>query len=404
MKKAVMYGGGNIGRGFIGAMLSNSGYHVTFIDIAENVVNALNERGEYPVRLVSEKGIEELTVSNVSAVNGNDTEEAAKTIAECDILATSVGARILKFIVPNIVAGLRLRWQQTERPLNILICENLNDADKVFYGLLTAPLTEEEKKLFDERVGLVECSVGRMVPVQTEAMKDGDEMRVCTEPYPYLPVDAAAFKGDIPEIKNMIPASPFDYYVKRKLFLHNLGHAVCAYLGGYTGRKYIRQSIGDADVFALTQNAMLESAQALAKKYGVALGELVPHIDDLLIRFGNEILLDTCQRVGGDPARKLGETDRLIGAAKLCMEQGITPANIAAGAAGAVYRYINENGLEQTDENAAKVLGEISGLSSGDKLSVMIMRCYGIFREGEALSALRMTVRKLRAENAEPAV
>ena len=47
---AVMYGGGNIGRGFIGALLSQSGYRVTFIDVAEPVVKHLQEKGSYPIR------------------------------------------------------------------------------------------------------------------------------------------------------------------------------------------------------------------------------------------------------------------------------------------------------------------------------------------------------------------
>ena len=51
--KAVMYGGGNIGRGFVGALFSQAGYEVTFIDVAESVVQALSEQHEYPVRYVS---------------------------------------------------------------------------------------------------------------------------------------------------------------------------------------------------------------------------------------------------------------------------------------------------------------------------------------------------------------
>ena len=120
MKQAVMYGGGNIGRGFIGATLSQSGYEVTFIDVAEPVVKALQEKKQYPVRYVSSEGHEDVTIEHVTAVNGNDQEAASEAIANCDIMATAVGARILKFIVGNIVAGLRKRWARDDRPLNIM--------------------------------------------------------------------------------------------------------------------------------------------------------------------------------------------------------------------------------------------------------------------------------------------
>ena len=121
MKKAVMYGGGNIGRGFIGALLSQSSYEVTFIDVAEPVVRNLQEKHTYPVRYVSSQGHKDVWVENVTAVNGNDVEAAAETIAQCDVMATAVGARILKFIVPNIVAGLRKRWAMGKGALNIII-------------------------------------------------------------------------------------------------------------------------------------------------------------------------------------------------------------------------------------------------------------------------------------------
>ena len=102
MKQAVMYGGGNIGRGFIGALMSGAGYEVTFIDVAEPVVRELQERRCYPLRFVSNEGNEDLWVRNVTAVNGNDTQAASDVIAACDIMATAVGARILKFHRPAI--------------------------------------------------------------------------------------------------------------------------------------------------------------------------------------------------------------------------------------------------------------------------------------------------------------
>ena len=398
MKKAVMYGGGNIGRGFIGALLSQSGYEVTFIDVAEPVVKALQENHRYPVRYVSSAGHQDVMIENVTAVNGNDQEAASEAIAECDIMATAVGARILKFIVGNIVAGLRKRWSRTDRPLNIIICENLMDANLVVEKMLKELLTDDEKKLFDERVGLVEASIGRMVPVQTEEMKDGDPMRVCVERYGFLPTDKAAFKGEIPEIRNMVPFAPFDFYIKRKLYIHNMGHATCAYLGDILGLDYIYQSIGVPEVRVLVQNAMLESALALSGKYGVELEKIVLHITDLLHRFTNAALMDTCARVGGDPARKLSPADRLIGSATLALEQGITPAYIAVGAAAGLRRYINEaEGMEQGMDAAKKVLAEVSELSADSELAKLILGMYELILEGRSVRELMQAADEAKA-------
>jgi len=388
--QAVMYGGGNIGRGFIGALLSQSGYRVTFIDVAEPVVKHLQEKGSYPIRYVYSGGHEDVLVENVTAVNGNDTEAASDVIANCDIMATAVGARILKFIVPNIVAGLRKRWAMGNKPLNIIVCENLMDANLVVEGMIKELLTEEECKKFDGTVGLVEASIGRMVPVQTEEMKDGEPMRVCVERYGFLPTDKAAFKGGVPEIKNMVPFEPFDFYLKRKLYIHNMGHATCAYLGDILGLGYIYESIDVADVRILVQNAMLESAVALSKKYGVPMEDIVMHITDLLNRFTNAALMDTCARVGGDPGRKLSPDDRLIGSSTLALEQGITPAYIAVGAAAGLHRYINEaEGMEQGMDAAKQVLAEVSKLDAESKLAQMILAMYEKILSGATVTDLR---------------
>ena len=402
---AVMYGGGNIGRGFIGALLSQSGYRVTFIDVAAPVVEHLQKNECYPIRYVFSGGHEDVLVENVTAVNGNDVEAASDVIANCDIMATAVGARILKFIIPNIVAGLRKRWAMGGKPLNIIICENLMDANLVIEGMIKEQLTEEEKAKFDETVGLVEASIGRMVPVQTEEMKDGEPMRVCVERYGFLPTDGAAFKGGIPEIKNMVPFAPFDFYLKRKLYIHNMGHATCAYLGDLLGLEYIYQAIDVADIRILVQNAMLESALALSGKYGVALGDVVLHITDLLNRFTNAALKDTCARVGGDPARKLSPDDRMIGSSALALAQGTTPAYIAVGAAAGVHRYIKEtDGMEQGMDAAKQVLQEVSKLDTESELAKLILAMYEKILAGATLYDLRCAADAVKASTLKPIV
>jgi mannitol-1-phosphate 5-dehydrogenase len=321
--KAVMYGAGNIGRGFIGQLMSESGYEVVFVDVAAPVVEALNARHSYPVRLVSNEGSHEVTVDNVRAVMGTDEAAVIREICEADLMATAVGAPILPRIAPLVARGLLERFRQGRPPLDIIICENLLDANLLFKKWIAEALPPGSASFLDTYVGFVEASIGRMVPVMTAAMQQGDILRIWVEPYAELPVDGGAFVGPVPPLENIIPFSPFDFYIQRKLFIHNLGHAACAYLGFLKGYRYIWEAVVDGGVRAAAGAAMEQSAAALSSRFGVPLSVIRGHIRDLLGRFGNRELGDTVARVGKDPLRKLSPNDRLVGAVGLCRRQGL---------------------------------------------------------------------------------
>ncbi len=375
---AVIFGAGNIGRGFIGALFSGAGLNVTFIDVAKPVVERMNADRCYPLHIVGGKEEKIITVENVCAVDGNDKEAAVKALMEADIAATCVGAKAIKFIIPNLAAGIKARHEKGMKPLNLLICENLMDADKYIRDELLAPvLTAEEMN----DIGLVETSVGRMVPVPKPAAEGENPLKIAVEEYCVLPVDRDAFKGEVPEIKNMVPFSPFHYYIERKLFIHNMGHAVCAYFGKILGHEYICDSIADPNVRLMVQGAMLESAEALATKYTVPQKPLLNHAADLIRRFGNRELGDTCGRVGNDIPRKLANSDRLTGAALQVYAGGSFPVYICTGSAAALYCYVKETGAE----DALEALCSLTGLDADHEITKCTMKMYAHIAAGETL-------------------
>lgn len=379
MKKAVQYGAGNIGRGFIGQLLSQSGYEVTFIDVNTEIVNKLNSDRKYPVKFVSDKCNYEVVVDNVRAVNGLETDLVAIEIRDADIIATAVGVNVLPRIAAPIAKGLKTRWDNRNfKPVNIIICENLIDANHYLAKLIRNELSDGDKVYMDKLVGFVEASIGRMVPVMTPEMQDGNILKVCVEEYGELPVDKDGFKGEIPKINNMVPFSPFEFYIQRKLFIHNMGHAITAYLGYIKGYKFISQAICDADIKRISHDAMMESARALSAEHGVELEKLQKFVDDLIDRFGNRQLEDTVERVGRDLQRKLSPNDRLIGSLNLCVKNDIEPNNICLGIAaalrftdpvkGVVPGMIQEHGVEE-------VLKKICKLKEGTIQWNSIIKC-----------------------------
>jgi len=321
-RKIVIFGAGKIGRSFIGQLFGCSGYKVVFIDIDQTIIDGLNNRGSYRVVIKGEKE-EEIIVPNVQAISALEKDRVIEAVSTAGILAVSVGKNILERIIPVIAAGLVQRNKNNPgTPLDIILAENMRSAAD-FVG-------EQLKKNLpsgfpmETLVGLVETSIGKMVPIIPLAVLEKDPLVVFAESYNTLIVDRKGFKSPIPEIKDLAPKNNIKAWVDRKAFIHNLGHATAAYYGYalHPNAVYMYEVLEDSKVLLFTRSVMLQAAAILKTAYpeDFTNADLEAHVDELIFRFRNKALRDTIFRVGQDLSRKLGADDRFMGSIHLAMQ------------------------------------------------------------------------------------
>ena len=113
MKKAVQFGAGNIGRGFMGQLFFEAGYTTVFIEADHVLTDRLNAAGRYPLRLLDAYSKREIdmTVSNISAIAADDIDGVARSIEEADVISTAVGVKNLRAVAPVLARGIRRRLE-----------------------------------------------------------------------------------------------------------------------------------------------------------------------------------------------------------------------------------------------------------------------------------------------------
>ncbi|MEH6452803.1 MAG: mannitol-1-phosphate 5-dehydrogenase, partial [Psychromonas sp.] len=160
--KAIHFGAGNIGRGFIGKLLSDAGISVTFADVNETVVNALIERNEYDVNVVGAECVVE-KVTNVTAINST-SPEIVKLISEADLVTTAVGPTVLSIIAKTIANAIELRLSNNNTsPLNIIACENMVRGTSQLKADVLKYLPESLHAQLELSIGFVDSAVDRIV-------------------------------------------------------------------------------------------------------------------------------------------------------------------------------------------------------------------------------------------------
>ena len=305
--KAIQFGAGNIGRGFIGAVLAQAGYQVVFADVVADLLDQINNRKQYTVH-VTDTESRDIVITDICAVHSG-SEAAVAEMAGADLITTAVGLRILKFVAPAIAKGLAARMAAgEEKPLNIIACENGLKATSQLKQLTFALLSPEVAAWAEKHVGWPDAAVDRIVPpVRCEVPLD-----VAVEEYFEWDVERSAFVGAIPAIAGMTPVDNLEAYVERKLFTLNTGHATAAYIGKMKGLGTIGESIADPAVFPVVKAVMQQSGEGLVRKFGFDHDAHFAYIEKILKRFSNPYLKDDVDRVGREPLRKLAPNDRLI--------------------------------------------------------------------------------------------
>jgi mannitol-1-phosphate 5-dehydrogenase len=370
MKKLVQWGAGNIGRSFVGQIFARNGWEVTFVDVDSGLIQALSESGGYRVIAVSGDQSETLEITGVKAIHALEEEKVAEAVAEADCISFSVGKNILPRVVP-VVGGLIARRHRLypDRPVDILISENVQDGAALFRQLLGQGLPPEFP--FNMYIGLVETSLGKMVPIQSGS----DPLTMYAEPYNTLIVDRLGFIGRIPEFPELEAVSPIEAWVAKKLYIHNLGHAATAYLGYRQNPRaaYIWQALEMPAVASEVRLAMIQAGAVLRVEFpGVfSVSDIQDHIDELLHRFANRALGDTLHRVGRDLARKLCWDDRLAGALLLARKHCL-PGTAIAGAYRAGMGFLAPDMNGQPYEPDARLLESLSGLPPREKVRTLL--------------------------------
>lgn len=378
MKNAVHFGAGNIGRGFIGLVLSKAGYHVTFIDVIDSLVDDINTQKKYNVQIAGKP--QKILVENINAIDSDRDDVAVDAVVEAvsnaDIITTAIGPQNLKFIAENLAQGLKLRLEKNKSPLNIIACENMFGSSTTLKNFIYAKLSDEMKNELDRLVGFPDAAVDRIVPNQPY----GEKLLVTVEEYAEWDVDSKNVVGDLSSIQGLNLVDNLNAYIDRKIFTVNTGHAAIAYLAYQRGINDISNAMHVPEILETARDVWAETSALLIAKYKFAPAAHRHYVQTVEERFANPYLSDEVIRVGRNPKRKLSANDRIIYPANQLAMHDVNPEALGKIAAAAfkfdfdadteaveIQNYILANGIDAA-------ISKFTGVNPGSKLFYIIKK------------------------------
>ncbi len=349
------------------AHLSGNFDRLVVAEIVPEVVAAVRAAGSFTVNIGHADGISALAVQPVeiySPRSDDDRERLVAAVAEATEMATALpsvnfyAAGGAGSVAQILADGLLRKVEQGGPPAVVYAAENHTHAAELLCDAVLAAVPAGRHGDVLPTVQFLDTIIGKMSGAPEEAtdlqsLAPGLDRAYLVEAFNRIYISqirrpeagseiAPAWAGFSRGIEVFVEKADLAPFAEAKLYGHNAGHALAAYLAHELGYRRIDELRQRPDVIDFVRAAMVEeSGAALCARYaGVdplfSPAGFADYADDLIGRMINPYVRDTVARVGRDPERKLGWNDRLIGAMRLALSAGITPQRYAMGAAAAL--------------------------------------------------------------------
>ena len=369
MKKAVHFGAGNIGRGFIGEILSKNGFEIYFVDTNKAIIDELNTRHSYEIGIASNSP-EKIFVSGLFGINnGENPEDVIEAIAQADIVTTAIGPNILPYIAELVAKGIQKRKEENKQvQIDIIACENMIGGSEFLEKKVAEYLSDSDKVYLANYIGFPNAAVDRIVPGQ----KHEDLLYVEVEPFCEWVIDESQIKNKSFKLEGVHYANNLEPFIERKLFSVNSGHATVAYSSAYKGYKTILEGLQHKEILSALKGVQKETRALLLAKWPQYFTEedLMSYHQMIISRFANPKIIDEVTRVARTPIRKLGYDERFIRPIRELNERGLSYQN-HLDIVGKIFAYQDENDSQsvQLQEklstiNLQRLIEEVTGLSN----------------------------------------
>ncbi|OTN77987.1 mannitol-1-phosphate 5-dehydrogenase [Enterococcus sp. 8G7_MSG3316] len=369
--KAVHFGAGNIGRGFIGEILANNEFEITFIDVNDTIIDALKTRKSYTIELADESH-EQIQIDHVTGLNNAKEPEAViQAISEADIVTTAIGPNILPRIAGLIAQGLEARAQgQKKQPIDVIACENMIGGSTYLKSEVQKHLTSWSE--IEAIVGFPDAAVDRIVPMQ----QHDDPLFVQVEPFSEWVIQETGMKSNI-HLSGVHYVADLEPYIERKLFSVNTGHATVAYTGALQGYQTIDEAMKDHLVVIQLKSVLEETGQLLIEKWAFDPEEHERYIEKIIQRFKNKYISDAITRVARTPVRKLGTEERFIRPVLELEKRNVQPDHLYE-TIGMIFNYHDPEDEQSrqlqellAEKELSEVIAEVTGLTDEEIIGLI---------------------------------